>query len=96
MTEERLTAESFDRILVDAPAQGPARCVAFDLLSRLSAEDVVQYERLQKALLKQAHRLVRSDGWIVYATCSLHQENDAIADWAEAGGLTLPTQRTET
>lgn len=91
MTEEHLTAESFDRILVDAPCSGTGTLRRHpDLLSRLSAEDVVQYERLQKALLKQAHRLVRSDGWIVYATCSfLHQENDAIADWAEAElGLT--------
>ena len=85
MTEEQLTAESFDRILVDAPCSGVGTVRRHpDILQRLQPDQLKDYVTIQKRLLAQAHRLCRPKGHIVYATCSfLAEENDDVIAWAQ-------------
>lgn len=71
---------SFDRVLVDAP------CSALGILNhhpdarwRRKGSDVVELSVLQGTILKQASRLVRSGGVLVYSTCTLEpEENEGV------------------
>ena len=72
-------AGSFDRVLVDAPCTGTGTWRRNpDARLRLSERDLMELRPKQAAILDQAARLVRSGGWLVYATCSLlPEENEA-------------------
>jgi 16S rRNA (cytosine967-C5)-methyltransferase len=69
--------EEFDAVLVDAP------CSASGILRRHpdakflhSKEDLVRHRRLQTGLLSHAADLVKRGGKVVYAVCSIHEEEN--------------------
>ncbi len=72
-------AESFDRVLVDAPCTGTGTWRRNpDARLRLAERDLAELAPKQAAILSAASRLVRKGGRLVYATCSvLLEENEA-------------------
>jgi 16S rRNA (cytosine967-C5)-methyltransferase len=73
------SAESFDRVLVDAPCTGTGTWRRNpDARSRLVPEDLAELVAKQGSILDRAARLVKAAGLLVYATCSLlPEENEA-------------------
>ena len=91
-------AGSFDRVLVDAPCTGTGTWRRNpDARTRLRPEDLDELVVKQAAILRQAARLVRIGGRLVYATCSLFaEENEAQVDAFLAtspGFATVPLAR---
>ena len=74
-------AGKIDRVLVDAPCSGLGTLRRSpDLKWRQTPETVAALAQLQLAILGSAARLLKPGGRLVYATCSLLQdENEAIA-----------------
>jgi 16S rRNA (cytosine967-C5)-methyltransferase len=72
-------AEGFDRVLVDAPCTGTGTWRRNpDARLRLEERDLTELVVKQAAILRDAARLVRKGGRLVYATCSLlAEENEA-------------------
>jgi len=72
----------FDRVLVDAPCSGLGTLRRNpDLKWRQKPQDIVELTAKQARILERAAKLVKPGGRLVYATCSLLQEeNDNIAD----------------
>jgi NOL1/NOP2/sun family putative RNA methylase len=72
----------FDRILVDAPCSG--NFVGDPKwLKRRTIADVKRNAKLQREILTEAAACLRSDGEMVYSTCSLEpEENEVNMDWA--------------
>jgi 16S rRNA (cytosine967-C5)-methyltransferase len=72
-------AESFDRVLVDAPCTGTGTWRRNpDARLRLAERDLAELVPKQASILEAASRLVRKGGRLVYATCSvLVEENEA-------------------
>ena len=72
-------AGAFDRVLVDAPCTGTGTWRRNpDARRRLTAEDLSALVARQAMILDQAAPLLRVGGRLVYATCSvLEQENEA-------------------
>jgi 16S rRNA (cytosine967-C5)-methyltransferase len=69
--------EPFDRILVDAPCSGTgvlARRV--DARWRKTAKQIRELAEVQLTLLDRAVHLLKSDGILVYSTCSLEEEEN--------------------
>ncbi|WP_420476623.1 RsmB/NOP family class I SAM-dependent RNA methyltransferase [Noviherbaspirillum sp. ST9] len=77
---KRLAAK-IDRVLVDAPCSGLGTLRRNpDMKWRQTPESVVELNAKQTAILASAARIVKPGGRLVYATCSLlDEENDAIA-----------------
>ncbi|NJM42946.1 MAG: RsmB/NOP family class I SAM-dependent RNA methyltransferase [Brachymonas sp.] len=77
---KRLTGK-MDRVLVDAPCSGLGTLRRNpDLKWRQKETDLAELVILQAKILQSASRLVKSGGRLVYATCSLLQEeNEHIA-----------------
>ncbi|MBL0727764.1 RsmB/NOP family class I SAM-dependent RNA methyltransferase [Piscinibacter sp. HJYY11] len=73
-------AGKIDRVLVDAPCSGLGTLRRNpDLKWRQSPESIEELRVKQAAILASAARLVKPGGRLVYATCSvLEQENEAI------------------
>ena len=71
-----------DRVLVDAPCSGSGTLRRNpDLKWRFSEAELERVNGLQHSVLRAAARLLKPDGRLVYATCSLlTQENQAVAD----------------
>jgi 16S rRNA (cytosine967-C5)-methyltransferase len=71
----------FDRVLVDAPCSGLGTLRRNpDLKWRQMPEDVQELTQKQAAILARAAKLTKAGGRLVYATCSLlEDENEAIA-----------------
>ncbi len=71
-----------DRVLIDAPCSGLGTLRRNpDLRWRQSPESVAELTRKQAAILNAAARMVKPGGRVVYATCSLLQEeNEAIVE----------------
>jgi len=71
-----------DRVLVDAPCSGLGTLRRNpDLKWRQSPQSVAEMVAKQTAILESAARLVKPGGRLVYATCSLlDEENDAVVD----------------
>jgi 16S rRNA (cytosine967-C5)-methyltransferase len=71
-----------DRVLVDAPCSGLGTLRRNpDLKWRQSPKSVAELNAKQTAILESAARLVKPGGRLVYATCSvLQEENEAIAE----------------
>jgi 16S rRNA (cytosine967-C5)-methyltransferase len=90
----RMQSGTADLVLLDVP------CTNTGVLARrVEARyrcDAVQLERMvatQRQILADSLRLLKPDGAILYATCSLDpQENQHIVEWAEASGY-LTAQR---
>jgi 16S rRNA (cytosine967-C5)-methyltransferase len=74
------SAGSFDRVLVDAPCSGTGTLRrAPDLALRLDERELPTLVSRQEALLRSALMLVRPGGRVVYATCSLlDEENEGV------------------
>jgi 16S rRNA (cytosine967-C5)-methyltransferase len=72
-------AQSFDRVLVDAPCTGTGTWRRNpDAKLRLTEADLDQLLERQRSILDAAQGVVRSGGRLVYATCSLlAEENEA-------------------
>ncbi|MCW3474198.1 RsmB/NOP family class I SAM-dependent RNA methyltransferase [Limobrevibacterium gyesilva] len=72
-------AGGFDRVLVDAPCTGTGTWRRNpDARLRLVEQDLRELVPKQAGILEQASRLVRKGGRLVYATCSvLQEENEA-------------------
>ncbi len=81
-------AGKLDRVLVDAPCSGLGTLRRNpDLKFRQTPASVAELTRKQAAILKSAARLLKPGGRLVYATCSLLQEeNEAIVEAFLAGG----------
>lgn len=91
-------AGKMDRVLVDAPCSGLGTLRRNpDLKWRQKETDVAELSELQAKILQSAARLVKSGGRLVYATCSLLQEeNEAIAQaFSEANKDFVPMDVTE-
>ena len=75
-------AQSFDRVLVDAPCTGTGTWRRNpDGRLRLTEADYAELQPKQAGILDAAQRLVRPGGRLVYATCSLLRgENEAQVD----------------
>jgi len=78
----RRLAGKLDRVLVDAPCSGFGTLRRNpDLKWRHGPEAVTELAAKQRRILADASRLVKPGGRLVYATCSvLEEENDAVAD----------------
>lgn len=91
-------AGKMDRVLVDAPCSGLGTLRRNpDLKWRQKETDVAELSELQAKILQSAARLVKSGGRLVYATCSLLQEeNEAIAQaFSEANKDFVPMDVAE-
>jgi len=75
-------AGKIDRVLVDAPCSGMGTLRRNpDVKWRQQADGVGEMTEKQTAILDSAARLVKFGGRLVYATCSLlNEENDAIVE----------------
>ncbi len=72
-------AESYDRVLLDAPCMGTAvYSKRPDMKWRRTEEDMSRLTKLQKDMLENAARLVRPGGRLVYSTCSLEPEENSV------------------
>jgi 16S rRNA (cytosine967-C5)-methyltransferase len=75
-------AAPFDKVLVDAPCSNTGvmrRRV--DLRWRIRAEEIERLRAAQVDLLRQAARLTRRGGALIYSTCSLEpEENGAVVE----------------
>jgi len=72
----------FDRILLDVPCSGNF-ATDKDWFSRRTLEDVKKNAKLQREILTEATKVLKDDGEIVYATCSLEpEENELNINWA--------------
>ncbi|MBV2235136.1 MAG: RsmB/NOP family class I SAM-dependent RNA methyltransferase [Sterolibacterium sp.] len=75
-------AGKIDRVLVDAPCSGLGTLRRNpDLKWRQTAQDVLELVAKQQDILSAAARLLKPGGRLVYATCSiLDEENSAVVD----------------
>jgi 16S rRNA (cytosine967-C5)-methyltransferase len=75
-------AGKIDRVLVDAPCSGMGTLRRNpDVKWRQQPQSIVELQEKQAAILDGASRLLRAGGRLVYATCSLlNEENDAIVE----------------
>lgn len=81
-------AGKFDRILVDAPCSGTGTLARNpEIKWRLHPADILDLQKRQKDILRQALAQLAPGGLLVYSTCSLeHEENQ---DVVEASGATI-------
>ncbi|MEM3875008.1 MAG: RsmB/NOP family class I SAM-dependent RNA methyltransferase [Candidatus Bathyarchaeia archaeon] len=84
----------FDRVLLDVPCSGNF-ATDKEWFRRRTLADVKRNARLQREILTEAARVLKDDGEIVYATCSLEpEENELNIDWA-VKNLNLETVEIE-
>lgn len=87
-TRVKRLAGKLDRVLVDAPCSGLGTVRRNpDLKFRQSPESVAELTQKQTAILRAAAKLLKPGGRLVYATCSLLQdENESIVEALLAEG----------
>jgi 16S rRNA (cytosine967-C5)-methyltransferase len=75
-----LPAAAFDRVLLDAPCSGLGVIRRNpEAKWRLTADDITRLAAVQKIMLKNAVRLLKPGGVLVYSTCSTtRQENEEV------------------
>lgn len=87
-------AEKFDRILVDAPCSGTGTLARHpEIRWRLRPEQLIEFHRLQVAILSSALAVLAPGGRLVYSTCSLEpEENELVIRevLCESPGVTAP------
>jgi NOL1/NOP2/sun family putative RNA methylase len=72
----------FDRILLDVPCSGNFAADE-NWFRRRTLRDVERNAKLQRQILAEVVKVLKDDGEIVYATCSLEpEENELNIDWA--------------
>jgi 16S rRNA (cytosine967-C5)-methyltransferase len=90
----------FDRILVDAPCSGLGVISRHpDIKLTKGPEDIHRLALLQKAILYQAVHLLKPGGRLLYATCTLSQEeNEGVVEgiFKENAELALADLKTST
>ncbi|MGH9736070.1 MAG: 16S rRNA (cytosine(967)-C(5))-methyltransferase RsmB [Candidatus Acidiferrales bacterium] len=70
-------AEQFNRILVDAPCSGTGTLARHpEIRWRLRPEQLIEFHRLQVAILSSALATLAPGGRLVYSTCSLEPEEN--------------------
>ncbi len=68
-----------DKILLDAPCSGLGVLARrADLRWRRTLDDIFKIQHLQKALLKNADRLLKPGGVLVYSTCTIEPEENEV------------------
>ena len=74
--------QHYDAVLLDAPCSGTGTMRRHpEIRWKLTPEDVSELAELQRALLAEAARHVKPGGTLVYATCSiLDEENQQVVD----------------
>jgi 16S rRNA (cytosine967-C5)-methyltransferase len=71
------TAQSFDRVLVDAPCTGTGTLRRNpEIRWRISQPDIADLAERQRRILFNASRMVRPCGRLVYSTCSVEPEEN--------------------
>jgi 16S rRNA (cytosine967-C5)-methyltransferase len=84
-------SRKFDRILVDAPCSGTGTLARNpEIKWRLKPEDILDLQRRQVAILRNAMQQLAPDGLLVYSTCSLEREENE--DVVAASGATIQAQ----
>ncbi|MDP3371523.1 MAG: RsmB/NOP family class I SAM-dependent RNA methyltransferase [Candidatus Paracaedibacteraceae bacterium] len=76
----------FDRVLVDAPCSGTGTWRRNpDMKFKTTQRDINELQVLQRSILSKVAPLVKSGGWLVYATCSVfkRENQDQIAWFLE-------------
>lgn len=81
--EDYLCGEKFDAILLDAPCTGSGLIKGKiartkKLLKEWNPKIIDKYVRLQMKLLERAYECLKSNGRIVYVTCSMEPEEDEL------------------
>jgi 16S rRNA (cytosine967-C5)-methyltransferase len=82
-----LPRASFDRVLVDAPCSGLGTLRAHpEIRWRREPADLLRLAERQREILEGVTPLVKPDGVIVYATCTLTEEEneDVVRAWLDA------------
>jgi 16S rRNA (cytosine967-C5)-methyltransferase len=70
-------AETFDRVLLDAPCTGTGTLRHNpEIRWRLSPENFRELPAVQSRILREAARVLRRGGRLVYSTCSVEREED--------------------
>lgn len=70
-------AESFDKVLVDAPCSGTGTLRRNpEIRWRLSPDDIPVLAASQKQILRHAVRVLKPGGRLVYSTCSVEREEN--------------------
>ena len=74
--------EKFDKILLDVPCLGTGVLKRKpDIKWKRKPEDIEEISNIQKNILQTCSKYVKSNGQIVYSTCSIFsEENDKIID----------------
>jgi 16S rRNA (cytosine967-C5)-methyltransferase len=76
-TRELPFRTKFDRILVDAPCSGTGTLARNpEIKWRVNDDDIKRFPQTQRTILKNALRVLKSGGRLVYSTCSLEQEEN--------------------
>uniref|UniRef100_A0A8C5MFN1 NOP2/Sun RNA methyltransferase 6 n=1 Tax=Leptobrachium leishanense TaxID=445787 RepID=A0A8C5MFN1_9ANUR len=74
-------AESFDRILLDAPCSGMGQRP--NMVCNLSLKELTSYQPLQRKLFTVAVELLKPGGVLLYSTCTITlSENEEQVAWA--------------
>ena len=77
--------EFFDKVLLDAPCSGEGRFLANQVgtYRNWSIKTVKQCAKIQKKLIKSAYQALKTNGIMVYSTCTFNkEENEEILQWA--------------
>lgn len=77
--------ETFDKVLLDTPCSGEGRFIVSKLATYRdwSTKKVKELTKLQKKLIQSAYKCLKTDGILVYSTCTLNEEeNENVLDWA--------------
>ncbi len=94
-TEPLPFAQTFDRVLVDAPCTGTGTLAGNpEIKWRLRPADFGRFHEKQAAILTNGLRVLSPGGKLVYATCSLdHEENQDVVNEVLAGFPALRCER---
>lgn len=73
--------QKFDFVLLDAPCSGNF-CVEKNFFEKRSLQDIETRVKLQEELLRSAHRVLKTNGVLLYSTCSLEiEEDEEMINW---------------
>jgi len=73
------TLGEFDRVLVDAPCSGIGVAgTKPDIKLNMSSEGMLKIQKMQKSILNNACKYVKSGGILVYSTCTIRREENAV------------------
>lgn len=76
-TNEMITTQRFDKILLDAPCSGlGVLSKKPDIRWKREIEDIISLSKLQRKLLENASKYIKPGGVIVYSTCTTEPEEN--------------------